>query len=89
MHVYTTEEKQILLKVAHLSIETGLSEGRSLSVNVLDYTDKLQQQRASFITIEKNGSLRGCIGSLQAHRSLVLDIAENAFAAAFRDPRFV
>lgn len=34
------------------------------------------------------GELRGCIGSLEAYQSLVLDVNQNAFAAAFRDPRF-
>jgi len=32
--------------------------------------------------------LRGCIGTLQAYRPLVEDVAKNAYAAAFRDPRF-
>jgi AMMECR1 domain-containing protein len=32
--------------------------------------------------------LRGCIGSLEAHRPLATDVAENAVAAAFRDTRF-
>jgi AmmeMemoRadiSam system protein A len=40
------------------------------------------------VTLMKDGKLRGCIGSLQAARSLRDDIRENALAAAFRDPRF-
>ena len=40
------------------------------------------------VTLERRGQLRGCIGMLEAVRPLVRDIAENAFAAAFRDPRF-
>ena len=40
------------------------------------------------MTLKKNGQLRGCIGSLEAHRPLIKDVAENAFSAAFRDPRF-
>jgi len=43
---------------------------------------------ASFVTLTQNGQLRGCIGSLQAQRPLANDVAENAFAAAFRDQRF-
>jgi AmmeMemoRadiSam system protein A len=38
--------------------------------------------------LTKGGALRGCIGSLQAARALGADVAENAVAAAFRDPRF-
>lgn len=44
---------------------------------------------ASFVTLTQGGELRGCIGTLEAHRSLRLDVQENAVAAAFRDPRFM
>lgn len=43
---------------------------------------------ASFVTLKTQGRLRGCIGSLQAHRSLIEDVRANACAAAFQDPRF-
>lgn len=48
----------------------------------------LDQPGASFVTLTRQGDLRGCIGSLEAHRPLGLDVRENALAAAFRDPRF-
>lgn len=44
---------------------------------------------ASFVTLHIGASLRGCIGSLISRRPLGEDVAENARAAAFRDPRFV
>jgi len=43
---------------------------------------------ATFVTLTQNGQLRGCIGSLEAHRPLDQDVRANAVAAAFRDPRF-
>ncbi len=43
---------------------------------------------ASFVTLQQNGQLRGCIGSLEAHRPLAEDVTANARAAAFADPRF-
>jgi AmmeMemoRadiSam system protein A len=43
---------------------------------------------ATFVTLTRDGLLRGCIGSLEARRPLAFDVAENALAAAFRDPRF-
>jgi AmmeMemoRadiSam system protein A len=49
---------------------------------------ELAQTAASFVTLMREGKLRGCIGSLDAYRSLGTDVAENAFAAAFCDPRF-
>lgn len=49
---------------------------------------ELDQPAATFVTLTRNGDLRGCIGSLEAYRTLREDVAENARAAAFRDPRF-
>lgn len=51
-------------------------------------TGWLQQPRATFVTLTRNGELRGCIGSLEAKRPLGVDVRENALGAAFRDPRF-
>lgn len=48
----------------------------------------LRARGASFVTLRLEGELRGCIGSLEAHRALGDDVAHNAFAAAYRDPRF-
>jgi AmmeMemoRadiSam system protein B/AmmeMemoRadiSam system protein A len=49
----------------------------------------LREPGASFVTLTRHGELRGCIGTLEAHRPLGLDVRENAVAAAFRDPRFM
>lgn len=43
---------------------------------------------ASFVTLRDRGELRGCIGTVDAHRSLGDDVAHNAYAAAYRDRRF-
>lgn len=48
----------------------------------------LRAPGASFVTLTLDGELRGCIGSLEAHRPLLEDVQHNAVAAAFRDPRF-
>ncbi len=49
---------------------------------------RLAENGASFVTLTLNGELRGCIGSLNAHRPLGHDVRENAVSAALRDPRF-
>ena len=49
---------------------------------------RLRERGATFVTLTQNGRLRGCIGSLEAWRTLADDVVENARAAAFRDPRF-
>ena len=49
----------------------------------------LREQGASFVTLrDAYGDLRGCIGTVDAHRPLGDDVAHNAHAAAYRDPRF-
>lgn len=77
-----------LLALARGSIEHGLAQGRPLSVTLSDHPTGLRVNRATFVTLRMGENLRGCIGHLEAVQPLVLDIAENAFAAAFRDPRF-
>ena len=88
MSKYTTEEKQVLLKLAHDAITYGLKHHNPMPVDLNQFAANLQEQRASFVTLNINKQLRGCIGSLQAHQPLVQDIAHNAYAAAFSDPRF-
>lgn len=78
----------ILLELARSSIRQGLQSGRPLTVILEGLAAELIVLRASFVTLEKDGRLRGCIGSLEAWRPLAVDVAENAYAAAFRDPRF-
>ena len=48
----------------------------------------MSAQRASFVTLKHGEVLRGCIGTLEARTSLIESVTENAWAAAFRDPRF-
>lgn len=81
-------QQRLLLALAKSSIEYGLKSGRPLSVKLEDYSPELIERRATFVTLTINEQLRGCIGMLKAVRPLVQDIAENAFSAAFRDPRF-
>jgi AmmeMemoRadiSam system protein A len=80
--------RQELLGVAQASIEQGLTEGHPLHVHLDEYGPELQQERACFVTLHLRGSLRGCIGHLEAVQPLIKDVADNAYAAAFRDPRF-
>lgn len=82
----TPSQKQHLLELAHWSIEHGIQTGRILRHRETD--PELCLDGASFVTLNLNGELRGCIGSLQAHRPLAEDVVENAFNAAFKDPRF-
>ena len=79
-----TDAATTLLPIARASIAGQLGK-----VHPADESAPwLRTQGASFITLNLQKKLRGCIGSLQAHRPLLDDIKANALAAAFRDPRF-
>ncbi len=82
------DHQQRLLQLARSSIQHGVQTGKPLKINLADYPAELLESRATFVTLHKNGQLRGCIGVLEAVRPLAEDIAENAFSAAFKDHRF-
>ncbi|HEY5790998.1 MAG TPA: AmmeMemoRadiSam system protein A [Gammaproteobacteria bacterium] len=86
--VYPPEQRALLLYLARASIVHGLRSGEPLAPVLEALPAALREPRAVFVTLQRGGQLRGCIGSLQAHRPLANDVAANAFAAAFRDPRF-
>jgi AmmeMemoRadiSam system protein B/AmmeMemoRadiSam system protein A len=67
---------------------TSISGQFGLHFTVRDEAPFLQRPGATFVTLKQNGQLRGCIGSLSVHRSLIEDVRANARAAAFQDPRF-
>jgi AmmeMemoRadiSam system protein A len=79
---------RLLLDVARESIRSGALRGRPLRPDPAAYPEPLRALRASFVTLDLEGALRGCMGGLEPVRPLVSDVAEHAFAAAFRDPRF-
>ena len=72
-------------KICKNSILSGLQLGQS---QVNNYDCVFEEYGASFVTLELDGILRGCIGSIIAHKPLIKDLMNNAHAAAFSDPRF-
>ncbi len=86
--VYGPEDRRTLLDVARWAIRTGLESGTLVTPEPSLYPRVLQQTRASFVTLRIAGKLRGCMGTLEASRPLVEDVAGDAYSAAFRDPRF-
>src|ERR1035438_4077038 len=82
---YSPEERELLLRLAHRSIELGL-EGRS--VDLTSPTAHLAEPRGAFTTLHLEGELRGCIGFVVPIQSLYAAVAESASAAALDDPRF-
>ena len=85
---YNEIERKQLLELIDYSIDYGLINGNVPSIKLENFSSKLIEQRATFVTLKKKKNLRGCMGSLEADRELVIDVVQNAHAAAFRDPRF-
>ena len=77
-----------LMMVAAKAIQNTLAKKGPLRINLASFPKELQDHGACFVTLNKDGKLRGCIGSIQAWRPLVTDVAENACKAAFQDTRF-
>jgi AmmeMemoRadiSam system protein A len=87
LDAYSLKEQEILLSLARKAIEEVWAK-RRWEINPVDYPSALRKERATFVTLEKKGNLRGCIGSLVAREALVSDLIRHARAAAFEDPRF-
>ena len=82
---FGAEHGRTLLRLARASI--GATLGCNPEPGIADDL-WLRIARATFVTLKKDGDLRGCIGSLEARRPLGEDVVANARAAAFQDPRF-
>ncbi|MCC7218754.1 MAG: AmmeMemoRadiSam system protein A [Burkholderiales bacterium] len=81
---YDTELGDTLLALARGAIGARLG----VAADAVASHAALAAHGATFVTLRRDGDLRGCIGTLQAHRPLGVDVRANAEAAAFRDPRF-
>lgn len=87
-----TSQGQILLPIARAAISDVLSQKEIAAERAAEQAAEqatwLQTKAACFVTLTKHGFLRGCMGTIEAHRSLLDDVKNNAKAAAFKDRRF-
>jgi hypothetical protein len=81
-------EQAILLKIARDSLTLSVQGEALPRLQGADLPETLQAKGASFVTLTKQGQLRGCIGALQAYQPLATDVQEHAMAAALQDYRF-
>jgi len=78
-----------LIEIARRSIVMGFDSGAPAQfVTDPNLPALLANHGAAFVTLRRNGALRGCIGSPVAWRPLIEDVAQHAYNAAFKDPRF-
>ena len=86
--ILSYEQKGALREVALASIQHGLLEGQPVEPEGYPEGHPFSSLGAVFVTLKRGGDLRGCVGSFEAKRSLVQDVAQNAYSAAFMDFRF-
>jgi AmmeMemoRadiSam system protein B/AmmeMemoRadiSam system protein A len=83
-------ERRLLFDLARQVVrQAAANGGQAPNLNINGALARpLLAQRATFVTLNIDGRLRGCRGSIIPHRSLVHDVADNAFKSGFGDPRF-
>ncbi|MFH0862441.1 MAG: AmmeMemoRadiSam system protein B [Candidatus Altiarchaeota archaeon] len=83
----TPAEDQMLLDIAQKTLESRFAGGH-LTVDEGKLPPKLLEKRGCFVTLNKGGQLRGCVGSLSAQDKLYRCVQSNAVNAALNDGRF-
>lgn len=86
--IFLPDHRAALLKAARQTLTSRVTNGKPPEVNVDSFAPPLRGHGAAFVTLQKDGHLRGCIGSLTAHQPLISDVVENTVKSAFDDPRF-
>jgi len=77
-----------LLRSASSTLRYAVRYGKAPRIDLSKVPDPLRPAAATFVTLKHGSKLRGCIGTVEPKRSLVVDVVENAFSAGFKDPRF-
>lgn len=85
---YSKSLSNFMLDLARKAIDYYLENRRELEIEKESVPKELTKKAATFVTLTKNGHLRGCIGHLEAYSELYRSIISNSVAAAFFDPRF-
>jgi AmmeMemoRadiSam system protein A len=84
----SAEQQRQLLDIARRSIAEGNATNAPLQLQVDALQAELREPAAVFVTLTRNGELRGCVGSLRARDALAQAVANSAFNSAFLDRRF-
>jgi AmmeMemoRadiSam system protein A len=84
--VLTEKEKNVLIDIVKKTIQCKVDGKKPPEFQIESET--LKEKRGAFVTLKKDGHLRGCIGHIEAKRPLYKTIEDMAIASAFSDPRF-
>jgi len=82
-------ERKKLLALAREAIVNYLNTESYLNIDKKDFKEEiLNEKMGAFVTLHKDGELKGCIGHMESKEPLYKTVSEMAVAAAFQDPRF-
>ncbi len=84
----TTEERRQLLSLARQTLGAVLAGNRPPEPGAGACAGRLAEKRGCFVTLTRQGNLRGCIGHIRPQEPLFKAVMANAESAALRDPRF-
>lgn len=87
-HMLADEHKRTLLVTARQALLFQLRRNKEPIISLRSFAPALKGQGMSFVTLNKNDRLRGCIGSLIPHRPMIADVVANTLKSAFEDRRF-
>lgn len=87
-YALTTEEKQTLMRLAREALRAAVTGHHLPPLDLRSVPERLAGPGATFVTLTRQGALRGCIGALQAQVPLGEDVRQHAVAAALDDFRF-
>lgn len=80
------DEKEILRNVVRQTLNVVVNTGKTPKFD--NFSGKLGEKWGAFVTLNKDGMLRGCIGNIVGTKPLITTVAEMTVAAALNDPRF-
>lgn len=86
--VFTTAEKQQLLRIARRAITAAANREQPPEIQLETLPPALRKPAACFVTLHIAGALRGCTGNLLPQRPLAEEVSRTAVQTAFEDPRF-
>lgn len=84
----SAQEKMCLKEEVFRAIHYPLNHQKKTSLDISLFSESLRDKANSFITLLNNDELCGCMGSLKTDKPLIINLCQNAFSAAFADPRF-
>ncbi len=84
----TQKDKNVLKNAARKALMHSIEHSEELPVSLSEFPATLHDYQNTFVTLNYNGKVIGCMGNLAANQPLIKDVVHNTFSASYYDPRF-